>query len=295
MAHQQIDCSAQRGVGADARIPVAATALQAHGQVAQGHGLARRAVRLGQHGFDQCHAFVNRLARAACVLDVEGGQLHVFLQTFLRDQACDLVGLAAQAHHQHGRKVGVLGVAAQGAAQHMQFFAIAGGGASHAVGQRDHAIDVGKVGQGFGANVASKVIGNGTRRCGRAIDRGQHADVVARGHTTVRTHDALERGGLVHIRGGLRGGAGCVLTCKVTEGQVVRVHMFARGNVACRHANDLVVTTHRLPFGNRASRHFVARRHQARDGHALLRQHRATHQLRTRNDHVVLRMDADDG
>ena len=168
--------------------------------MAQGDRHALDAVGLGQHGLNQGNAFGHGFGGAARVLNVEGGELHAFFQSFLRDEALNLVGLATQAHHQDGGEVRVLGITAQRASQHLQFFAIAGGGATHAMRQRHHAVDVRKISQGLGSNVATEVVGNRACRCGRAVHRGQDANVVASRHTTVRAHDALKGAGLIDIR-----------------------------------------------------------------------------------------------
>ena len=53
------------------------------------------------------------------------------------------------------------------------------------VRQRHHAVDVGKGGERVGVVLAREVVGDGARHGGRAVDAGQHADVVARGDAAV--------------------------------------------------------------------------------------------------------------
>ncbi len=71
------------------------------------------------------------------------------------------------------------------------------------MGQGDHAVDVGVVGQGARVDVAAEVVGDGARDGGRTVHRRQDADVVARGDATVGPHDALERGRGLDIGGGM--------------------------------------------------------------------------------------------
>ena len=228
VAHQPVDRRTERRVGADARITVRAAALQAHGDVARAHRLALDAVGFLQQALDELHTARHRLCGAPGVLDAEGMQARTFGQTLLRHQALNLVGLAAEPDHQHRGEVGMLGIATQRAAQHQQLFAVAGGGAALSVGQRDDAVDVRIVGQRLGVDVAAELISDRPRRGGRAVDAGQHADVVARRDAAIVAHDAHEGGGLVHVRGGVHAGAHLVCALEGRERQVVRVHVLAR-------------------------------------------------------------------
>ncbi len=181
------------------------------------HRLALDAVGLLQQALDDLHAARHRLGGAAGVLDAEGLQARAFGQALLRHQALDLVGLAAQADHQHGGEVGVLGITAQRAAQHQQLLAIAGRGAARAVRECDHAVDVGVVGQRLGMDVAPELVGDRARRGGRAVDAGQHADVVARRDAAVVAHDAHEGGRLVDVRGRVHAGADLVRRARTSR------------------------------------------------------------------------------
>ncbi len=196
MAHQPVHRRAQRRVGADATVAVGAAALQAHGDVAGRHRLALHAVGFFEHPLHQLDAACHRLGGTAGVLDAEAVQPAAFLQAFLLHQPADLVGLAAQPHQQQCTEVGMPCVTAERAAQDLQRLAFAVGGAAGAVRQRHHAVDVGVAFQRPRVDVATEVVGNGPRHRGRAVDAGQHADVVARGHAPVGPHDALEGGRL---------------------------------------------------------------------------------------------------
>ena len=152
----------------------------------------------------------------------------------------------------------------------------------------------GERGQCLGVDVAPEVVGDRARRGGRAVHRGQHADVVARGDAAVGADDALEGRRLGDVGGGQRAGAGVVRAREVAERQVVRVHVLAGRDRLRRAADDLVVAPHGLALGDRTRGDLVARRHQAGDGDALVGQHRAAEQLLPRDDDVVGRVDADD-
>jgi hypothetical protein len=295
VAHQAIHRGAQCRVGTDAAVAVAAATLQAHREVAGRHRLAFHAVGLGEHLPDHRHAARHRLGRAAGVLDVEGAKPCAFAQALLRDQALDLVRLAAQADDQHAGEVGMPRVTAQRAPQHLQFLAVAGRGAAHAVGEGDHTVDVREGCQGFGVDVAAEVVGDRPRGGGRAVHAGQHADVVARGHTPVGAHDAFEGGRRVGMNRRHDAGARLVRALEVGEGQVVGVHMLAGRDGLRGGADDLAIAPHRLTGGDGAAGHLVAGRHQARDHHGAFSGERGTaEQLPPRDDDVVGRVDADD-
>ena len=66
------------------------------------------------------------------------------LQFLRAQQRADLVGLAAQADDQHAGEVRVPRVAAERAAQQVHALAVRVHAAARAVGQRDHAVDVGE-------------------------------------------------------------------------------------------------------------------------------------------------------
>ena len=115
MLHQQINGRTQSRVGADARVAVRAAALQAHGDVFGAARLALDLIGARQHFLNECDAFFYGQASAAGVLNVEHLQGIAFSQTAVRKPGVELVGFAAQAHHHHAPKVGVCGIACQGA------------------------------------------------------------------------------------------------------------------------------------------------------------------------------------
>src|SRR5690606_17021456 len=133
----------------------------------------------------------------------------------------DLVGLAAETHHQYAGEVRMPRIASDGALQRLVAFAAGAHAAAAAVGQRHHAIDVGELGQGRPAEPVGDVAGDG----GGAVHAGQHADVVAGGDAPVLAHDAVEHRPLVlrHIVGRLRVGADPMVARERVHLHVVRM------------------------------------------------------------------------
>ncbi|MNO73563.1 hypothetical protein D3C76_645350 [compost metagenome] len=224
--HQAIHRIAQRRVGGDARVTVRATALQADDQVARTDRFALHLVRLGQQGLDLLNATGDGFRGAADALDGKRAQLVAGREPLGLEQAFDLVGFTAQADDQHRGKVGVNGVASERAAQQAQGFAAGVHGATGAVGQRHDTVDVREGGQRLGMDVPTKVIGHGPGHGRRTVHRRENADIVARRHAAVGTHDALEDGfgdwrfvG-IHAKG--------VVPGKVAHLHVVHMHMVTR-------------------------------------------------------------------
>ena len=185
-------------------------------------------------------------------------------------------------------------IAAECAAQHLQRLACAVGRAAAAMGQRDDAVDVGVAGQRFGMDVAAEVVGDRACDGRRAVHRGQHADVIARGDAAVGAHDAVEGRGCVDIVGRMQPLANRVVERDMAELEVVAVHMLARRDVLLGAADNLVVATYRCTGGNRVHSHLVAGRNEPAHRHALARQHGARQQLPARDDDIVGRMNAND-
>ena len=113
--NQQVDGRAQCRVGADAGVAIRAAALQTNGDVFCAARLAFDLIGTWQHFFNEGNAFFNRQARTTRVLNVEHLKRIAFAQTAVRQPGFELIGLTAQAHHHHAPKVGVRGIACQGA------------------------------------------------------------------------------------------------------------------------------------------------------------------------------------
>ena len=288
VSHQQVHRCAQCRVGTDAGVTVGAAALQADGDVRSAAGLALDGVSARQHLLNECNAFVHRLARAAAVLDVEDAKVLAFFERAVRQPGIDLVGLAAQADHQHASKVDVGGVAGQSALQNFHAQAITVHAAAGAVCQRHHAVHVGKVFERSRVGAARKMVGNGARCGSRAIDAGQNADVIARGYAAVGALDAHElcfELGRRRLDIGTNGVVARKVALVRPHVEVVRVHMLAGGDGLAGKTNDLVVAAHRLAGGQCACGHLMAGRYEAAHGDVF--NLCAAHQLGSGNQHVI--------
>ncbi len=192
---QAVHGGTQSRVGGDAGVAVGATALQRDSQMLDGAGCPFDLVGFVQQLLDVADALGDRLGGAADLLDREGVQPGAGLQTLGLDQRVDLIGFAAEADDQHGGEVDVARVAGERTPQHLQRFAIRRHRTAHAVSQCDHAIHVGVRRHRFGMNVAPEMIGDGVSDRGGAVDRGENADVIARGDTAIRSSNPHEGGG----------------------------------------------------------------------------------------------------
>jgi hypothetical protein len=130
----------------------------------------------------------------------------------------------------------------------------------------------------------------------RAVHAGEDADVVARGDAAVGPADAEEAGlALGRLGPGVRA-EGVVARERAALGahaQVVRVHVLARRDRLGGEADDLVVAAHRLAHGNGAGGDLVAGWDQA--AHRNVLDGGAADQLGARDQHVVVRMESDEG
>ena len=294
--HQQIYRRAQCRVGTDTGVTVRAAALQSDGDVCGAAGFAPDRVGLGQHVLDQRNAFGDGFGCAARVLDAECAQCFAFAQAAVGQPGIDLVGLAAQPHHQHAGKIDVGGVAGQRALQYLHANAFAVHAATRAVRQRDDTVHVGKILEHRRVVLPGKMISNSTRRGSRAVDAGQDAEIVARGHATIGALDAHESRFTLRRRRFHVSANGIVAHKIAFVGahiQVVGVHMFAGRDGPARKPDDLVVAPHRLAGRQRARGHLVARRDQALDDDVF--DLCAAHQLGAGNQDIVGGMKADKG
>ena len=235
----------ERRIGGDAGIAVRAAALQRHRQFAGRHRLAPDLVGLGQHLAHEGDAGLHGLAGAAHFLDVHGAQPAGEL--LLLHQPADLVHLAAQAEHDDGGEIRMPRVAAERPPQQRQRLALRHAAAG-LVGQRHHAIDVGKIGQRVvaGERIALEHVGDHARDMRAAVHRGEDADVVARRDPAVRAADALEGRGQIEIRHRLDVDAIGIVLGEIAHAAVMGVHVLARRNRRGGEADDLAVAADRL-------------------------------------------------
>jgi hypothetical protein len=94
--YQQIHRRAERRIGADTRVAIGASALQAQGDVAGRYRLALHFVGFRQQLLDTRNAFLHGLARAARLLNRHGLQLIGALQALRGQQIVDLIRLATR-------------------------------------------------------------------------------------------------------------------------------------------------------------------------------------------------------
>jgi hypothetical protein len=92
---------------------------------------------------------------------------------------------------------------------------------------------------------------------------------------------------------GLDVGPERVIALEAAHGEIVRVHVLARGDRLAGEPDDLVVAPHRLAGGDGAHRDLVAGRDQAADRDVL--DGGAADQLRACDQHVVIGMESDEG
>ena len=293
MAHQNVHGRAQCGVGRDAREAVRAAAFQADLEVGGADGAALRLVGDGQHFFDGGNTGLDGDACAAHFLHHQGAQQLAFLEALRIHQCIDLVAFAAQTHDEHARQVGVSRIAGQGAAQHVEVLAGRGHAAAAALGKGGHAIHIGKGCQPLGREVGGDALDHG----GRAVDRGQDADEVARAHAAARSHKSLESGAqlLGHVVHGPYVGTERGVAVVVHQLEVVAVHIVARLQVACGDADHRVVLLDLLALGDAACRDLVAGRHLGARAHSQLGNVLAQGQGGLGHQHIVVGVQVQQG
>ena len=293
MPHQEIACRAERRVGGDAGIAIGAAALQRHRQFAGGDLFALHIIRIAQGLAHEGDAGFHGLAGAADFLDVHRPQAAG--EFLLLHQSADLVHFAAQPEHHDGREINMPRIAAERAAKQRQRFVLRHAAAG-LVRQRDHAIDVGEIRQRIvaGERILLEDIRNHAGDMRAAIHRGEDADIIARRDATVGTADAVKGRRQIEIRHRLYVDAERIVFCEVTHAAVLGVDVLARRNRRGGKADDLAVAPDRLADGDRPDRDLVPGRN-ALDGGDAVGHHHARRQARARDQHAVIRMQADDG
>jgi hypothetical protein len=267
--------------------------LQRHDQFAGRDRFALDLVGIGERLAHKGDAGLHGLAGAADFLDLQFAQAPGELLLF--HQPADLVDLAAEAEHHDRGKIHVPGVAAKRAAQDGQRLVL-GHAAAGLVGERDHAVDIGKIRQRIvvGERILLEDIGDHAGDMGAAVHRGEDADIVAGRHPPVGAADAIESRGQIEIRCRRNVDAEGVILGEIAHAAILRMHVLAGRDRGRRKADDLAVTADRLADRDGADRDFVAGRNPLECGHSV-RHHHARRQARARDQHAVVRMQADDG
>ena len=152
------------------------------------NAFAHHLVGVRKHFLHDGDTLGNRLAGTAGILDAVSAQQRSLFEMLGTQQRVDLVRLASQPNDQHAGKVGVARITAQRAAQNLHAFALDVHAAAAAVRQRNHTINVGKIGERAAFECVGNAVGNG----GGTIHRRQNAEIVARRHAPVGANDAHE-------------------------------------------------------------------------------------------------------
>ena len=151
--------------------------------------------------------------------------------------------------------------------QQIPAFAIGGHAAAGAVNESDGAVDFRIVVEHAGA---IDLLGDEFCRRGRAIHRGENADIIARAGLAVRPHITLKRRALLRRQH-------LVVLCRLRETILAReivhldvmlVHPIAGRDRFCGKADDLAVFPHRRAFGDGSHGHLVAARDALARGQA---------------------------
>ena len=291
--HQQVARGAQCRIGGDAGIAVGAAALQRHRQLAGGNRLALDVIGVGERLAHEGNAGFHGLAGAADLLDFQLAQSSGEL--LLLHQPADLVDLAAEAEHDDGREIHVPRVTTERAAQQRQRLVLRHAAAG-LVGERDHAVDIGKLGQRIvmRERVLLEDIGDEAGDMGAAIHRGEDADIVAGRDAAVGTANAVEGRRQVEIRHRLDVDAIRIIFCKVAHAAILRVHVLAGRDRRGGKTDDLAVAADRLADGDRPDGDLVACRNTLDRGDPVGHRH-ARRQAQSRDQNGVLGMQTDDG
>ena len=164
------------------------------------------------------------------------------------------------------------------------------------VGERDHAVDIGKVGERIvaGERILPEDIGDEACDMRAAIHGREDADIVAGRDASVGTANAVERRGQIEVRHRLHVDAEGVVLGEIAHAAILGVHVLARRDRLRRKADDLAVTVDGFADGNGADRHLVAGRNAFDRGHAL-GHHEARRQARARDQHAVVGVQTNDG
>ena len=257
MPHQKIARRAQRRIGRDAGIAVRAAALQRHRQFARRDLFALDLVGINERFAHEGDAGFHRLAGATDFLDIHRAQAAGEL--LLLHQTTDLIDLAAQAQHHHGGKIHVPRVTTKRTPQQRQRLVLSHAAAA-LVRQRDHAIDIGKIGQRIvaGERILLEDIGDETRDVGTAIHRGEDADIVAGRDPSVRAADAVESRGQIEIRHRLDVDAERIVFGEIAHAAILGVDVLAGRDRRSGKADDLTVAPDRLADRDDADRDLVA-------------------------------------
>ncbi len=262
MADEVVRGHAEGGVGGDAAMGVGAAAIGGEDEVGEGEGGAAEGIGEGQETFHGGHAGVDGFAHSAGGLDGEegGGEFAGAegIEVELLAEEGDLGDFATEADEDVAGDIGVAGEAGEDALEEGEGFAC-GQGAAALVGEGDDAVDAGKVpGQVGAAEAVADELGDG----GRAIDAGDHGEVIARAGAAAGSGVAEE----LAWRGGGEGGERFGLEAELVGGvqrsdlEVVVMDVVAGADGGAGEADGVTVFVDGLAGGDRAEGDLVAGR-----------------------------------
>ena len=218
--------------------------------------MTSRLARLGQHIGDQAQAAFDGLAGPTGILKRHGLELWSPLKPIGLKQEVDLIHLATKADHENTGEIRVLGKTPEHALEVGVSLTRAGHAAARRMGQRDHAVDR----RVLCHQVIGHRVGDILRRRGRAVNTGQHADVVPSSDPSIAAHIPFEG---PTLRLGNEGGGGHALTeliipVEILHLHVVDMHMLTRRHVLGGEADDLIVFANLIALGDWARGDLVA-------------------------------------
>ena len=259
---------AERGIGGDAAVAIGAAAVFGEDEFAD--GLRGAACGVGQRekfrhrrdpsldAFAHAAGALNGHERRRVFAGLEFGEIVILAQP------ADLVHLAAETDHHVAGNVRMPRHAHGDAFEQLQTFRRRDA-ATHLVRERDDAIHVRKIAAQV---LVAETFLDVARHGGRAVDRGNDGEVIARADLAAGTEEAWERALVRGRRDGPHVRARRVIARVGLTDEIVRMDVCARRDVALREADDLSVAPHRCAIGDGDKRNFVSGRNGLRHGEA---------------------------
>jgi hypothetical protein len=208
---------------------------------------------------DPLDTLLDRLARAAALLDGHGLEGIVLGDVVKLFHPPDLKDLAAEADQKHSGEIGIGRISPLGPLEYLEALAATGHSAAGAVDERHDAIDIREIGENSRA-IESFSHEAGNR--GRAVHTGEDADIVPRTRLAVRAPIALERS--LCLGGKDLGGPGVarmgIVAFELSHLDILFMNPLAWRNRRLGEAYDLTELGDRRPSGNGHDRHLVTAR-----------------------------------
>ncbi len=150
-------------------------------------GLTFDPIRVREHLPNAGHTLTHRCPGAARPLDRQGLKERPSLEIHAFQEKIHIVEFAAQSSDQHACEIWVPGITRNRTLEDVETFR-ATPPARGPVAKGDHPIDMGKLSE----PITPKGLSDITGHRGRAVHKGEHPNVVARGNATIWPHDAFE-------------------------------------------------------------------------------------------------------